>query len=52
LGIERDLGKRIANNMNYQFQKQVNNASLEADMQFKPTFHSLSLGARFKLGKN
>jgi hypothetical protein len=52
LGIERDLGRRFAINMNYQIQKQVNNASLEASTQFTPVFHSLSLGARLKLGKN
>jgi hypothetical protein len=52
LGIERDLGRRFAINMNYQFQKHINNASVEANTQLKPAFHSLSIGARLKLGKD
>lgn len=49
--VERDLGKALALTMNYQFQRQINNASKEIGMSYKPVTSFVSLGISMKMDK-
>jgi hypothetical protein len=50
LALTRQLNDRMAFNIAYRIDKQLNNASLESDVVFKPVLHQLEVGLALRFG--